>query len=64
MLGFFTAVSKAPVTGIILIIEITQTVPIFLSLAFVAILSYLITEVFGSEPIYDVLMKRLIADNK
>jgi len=64
MLGFFTAVVKAPVTGIVLIMEVTQNVTIFSSIAFVAILSYLVTEVFGSEPIYDTLMKRLIAENR
>ncbi|MGB9615432.1 MAG: chloride channel protein [Fervidobacterium sp.] len=39
ILGFFSAVVKAPLTGIILVIEMVQMVPIFLGSTLVSILS-------------------------
>ena len=53
MAGFFTAIVRAPITGILLIAEMTGTFEHFLSLAVVCIISYLVAHLLKSEPIYE-----------
>ncbi|MGC8955773.1 MAG: chloride channel protein [Fervidobacterium sp.] len=59
ILGSFSAVVKAPLTGIILVIEMVQMVPIFLGSTLVSILSYTLTEIVGTESIYDILLEKI-----
>lgn len=60
MAGYFTAIVRAPLTGIILIFEMTGTVSQLLSLAVVATIAYIVATLLGSEPIYESLMKNLL----
>lgn len=63
MAGFFTAIVRAPITGILLIAEMTGTFEHFLSLAVVCIISYIVAHLLNSEPIYESLLGRILAKN-
>ena len=63
MAGYFTAIVRAPITGIILITEMTGSFSNLLSLSIVSIISYIIADALKSEPIYDSLLKNLLTKN-
>lgn len=58
--GFLTAVTKAPLTSVMLITEMTGTVTQLMPLAVVCLSSYVISDVLGSEPIYEELLHRKV----
>lgn len=58
MAGYFAAVVKAPVTGSILIMEMTGSYPALLPLVAVTISAYVTADSLGVEPVYDVLLER------
>lgn len=60
MAGFFTAIVRAPITGIILISEMTGSFDHVLSLAVVCIVAYIVADLLGSKPVYDSLLERLL----
>ena len=60
MAGYFTAVVRAPITGTILITEMTGSFNYLLSLAIVSITAYIIADILGSKPIYDSLLERIL----
>ncbi|OUP01778.1 ClC family H(+)/Cl(-) exchange transporter [Sellimonas sp.] len=60
MAGYFTAVVRAPMTGIILIFELTGSLSQMLSLSVVTIVSYLTAMLLKSEPIYESLLERIL----
>lgn len=60
MAGYFTAIVRAPLTGIILIFEMTGSVNQMLSLALVSIIAYIVATLLHSEPIYESLLKNLL----
>ena len=60
MAGYLTAIVKAPITGIILITEMTGSFSHLLSLAIVCIVAYETTEILGSKPIYEELLHRIL----
>lgn len=61
MAGFFTAIVRAPLTGIILIFEMTGSVSQMLSLAVVSIVAYVVANLLKSAPIYESLLERILA---
>ncbi|MCK5835116.1 MAG: chloride channel protein, partial [Lentisphaeria bacterium] len=61
MAGYLTAVVRAPITGIILILELTGRFDQLFSLTLVATLAYVLTEFVNLEPIYDVLYQRFLS---
>lgn len=63
MVALFTSIVRAPITGIILIIEMSGSLSYLLSLTMVAVISYLTVEVFNIKPIYELLLER-ITDKK
>lgn len=63
MAGYFTAIVRAPITGIILITEMTGSFSHLLSLTIVSIISYIIADVLKSIPIYDSLLDNLLKKN-
>ena len=63
MAGYFTAIVRAPITGIILITEMTGSFTHLLSLSVVSIISYIVADLLKSTPIYDSLLKRLLLKN-
>jgi len=58
MAGYFSAIVRAPVTGTILILEMTGAYDLLLPLMIVSIISYSIPEYFKDKPIYEALLKR------
>lgn len=60
MAGYFTAIVRAPLTGIILIFEMTGSVNQMLSLALVSIVAYIVATLLRSKPIYESLLERLL----
>ncbi len=64
MAAYFVAVVRAPITGIILILEMTGSFEHLLALATVSLVAYYITEILKLEPIYDILYKRMEKDGK
>ena len=60
MAGYFTAIVRAPLTGIILIFEMTGTVSQLFSLAVVSICAYIVASLLKSEPIYESLLAGLL----
>lgn len=60
MAGFFAAIVKAPITGIILIAEMCGTLHILLPIAIVSLVAYLVSHTMHNDPIYDSLQKRLV----
>lgn len=60
MAGYFAAIVRAPLTGIILIFEMTGSLNQMLSLSIVSIVAYITATLLGSEPIYESLLDRLL----
>ncbi len=60
MAGYFTAVVRAPITGIILITEMTGSFNHLLSLAIVSITAYIVADILGSKPIYESLLEKIL----
>lgn len=60
MAGYFTAIVRAPITGSILITEMTGSFSHLLSVAIVSIVAYTTADILGSKPIYESLLDRLL----
>ncbi|MBA4699830.1 MAG: ClC family H(+)/Cl(-) exchange transporter [Ruminococcus sp.] len=60
MAGYFTAIVRAPITGIILLFEMSGSVNQLLSLAVVSVTAYIIATLLKSEPIYESLLDRIL----
>lgn len=58
MAGYFSAIVRAPVTGVVLITEMTGNFTCLLPLVLTALIAYLIAEAFRIEPIYTQLFHR------
>ncbi len=64
MTAFFSGVTRAPITGCILISEMAGSLSHLIPLIIVSLVSYGIAKYFGAEPIYDELLDRMLADRK
>jgi CIC family chloride channel protein len=63
MAAFFTAVVRAPLTGIILVIEMTASFTLFLPMLGACFAAMLVPTVFRNAPIYDSLRERMLERN-
>ena len=61
MAGYFAAIVRAPITGIILISEMTGIFTNLLPLAIVSLVAHITAEIMGGVPIYDQLLDRMMA---
>ncbi|MFO1204671.1 MAG: H(+)/Cl(-) exchange transporter ClcA [Burkholderiales bacterium] len=61
MAAFFTAVVRAPLTGIVLVVEMTATTALLAPMLTACFAAALVATLAGSEPIYDTLRRRSIA---
>jgi H+/Cl- antiporter ClcA len=61
MAGFFTAIVRAPITGIILLVEMTGSFSHLLQLSVVSVTAYIASALVKSEPIYDSLLHNMLA---
>jgi CIC family chloride channel protein len=58
MAAFFTGVVRSPVTGIVLIIEMTGSVPMLLPMLGACFAAMLVPTLLGNPPIYESLRER------
>lgn len=61
MAGYFAAIVRAPITGIILISEMTGSFSHLLTLSMVSLVAYVIPDMAHCAPVYDQLLHRLLA---
>ncbi|MGE5576278.1 MAG: H(+)/Cl(-) exchange transporter ClcA [Syntrophothermus sp.] len=59
MAAYFVAVVRAPLTGIVLITEMTGRYQHMLPLLMTSIIAYVVAEALGSLPVYESLLERL-----
>ena len=64
MAGYFTAIVRAPITGSILITEMTGSLSHLLSLSLMSMVAYVTADFLKSEPIYESLLERIVKNNK
>lgn len=55
--GFFTATTKAPLTGIVLITELTGSVNQMMSISIVCLAAYVISDLLGLEPTDEITLR-------
>ena len=60
MAAYFTAITRAPITGSILILEMTNSFNNFLELMVVVAVTYLVVDFLEVEPIYDSLLEKML----
>lgn len=60
MAGFFTAIVRAPITGIVLIMEMTGSFTHILPLTVVAVTAYVVADLLKIPPIYEALLENLL----
>ena len=60
MAAFFTAVVKAPITGAILITEMTGSFSHLLALITICLTSYIVADFIGSKAIYEELLEKML----
>ena len=58
MAGYFAAIVRAPVTGVVLITEMTGDFNTLLPLVLASLVAYLVAESLGAKPIYTQLLER------
>ncbi|MDW7676014.1 MAG: chloride channel protein, partial [Bacillota bacterium] len=64
MAALFTAVFKAPITGSILITEMTGSFSHLYAMITVSLTAYIVTDLLNSKSIYEELMKRIVGQEK
>ncbi|KDR96135.1 H+/Cl-antiporter ClcA [Peptoclostridium litorale DSM 5388] len=63
MAGYFTAIVRAPITGIILVSEMTGSFRLLLPVTIIAIAAHVTADLMGSEPIYESLLDGILQKN-
>ena len=58
MTGYFAAIVRAPVTGIILLTEMTGNFYSLLGMSLTSLIAYVVADLAGTEPIYDQLLRK------
>lgn len=64
MAAYFSSVVKSPVTGSILILEMTGSFQHMLALLVVSLTAYVISDLTGGRPVYDELLDRALSKSK
>lgn len=62
MAGFFASIVRAPITGIVLVFELTGNMNNLLPLATVALFSYAVANLLGSQPFYEIMLSRIVSE--
>ena len=60
MAGFFAAIVRAPITGIVLVFELTGNMQNLLPIAVVSLISYALANLIGVSPMYEALLERMV----
>ena len=58
MAAYFTAIVRAPLTGIVLIVEMTNNYNLMLPLLVACFCAYIVADSLGDAPIYEALLRR------
>lgn len=61
MAGYFSAIVRAPITGIILISEMTGSFSHLLTLSMISLIAYVVPDMLQCAPVYDQLLHRLLS---
>ena len=64
MAGIFSATVRAPLTGLVLAIEMTSNYELILPLIVTTVIASVFTALLGNEPIYTTLLKRTLENSK
>lgn len=64
MAGYFSAIVRAPITGIILISEMTGSFSHLLTLSVVSLFAYIVADILKIKPVYEQLSGRMLAGKK
>ena len=64
MAGIFSATVRAPLTGLVLAIEMTSNYELILPLIVTTVIASVCTALLGNEPIYTILLKRTLENTK
>lgn len=64
MAGLFSSIVRAPITGIVLITEMTGSMHRLLDIAVVSSIAYVVANLLGSKPIYTSLLDRILENQK
>ena len=64
MAALFSSSVRSPITGTVLIMEMTASYQQLLSLAIAAMVAFVIAELAHSKPIYEELMQRMLCKNR
>jgi len=64
MAAYFSAIVKAPITGSILIMEMTGNMEQLLPLITVCMSAYIASDLFNGKPVYDVLLNQILAKRR
>ena len=60
MAGLFASIVRAPLTGVIVVFEITGNMHSLLPLVAVSLVSYATANMLGSQPFYSALLERIL----
>jgi hypothetical protein len=63
MAGLFASIVRAPITGIVLVFELTGNMNNILPLATVSLISYAVANLLGINPFYETLLEKIINSN-
>jgi CIC family chloride channel protein len=58
MAALFTAIVRAPLTGIVLLLEMTASYSLMLPLLVTCFVAYALADILGDQPIYEALLER------
>ena len=62
MTGMFAGIVRAPITGIILVAEMSGSLTQFVGLVIVSVVSALTANLLKSKPVYDELLENMLRD--
>lgn len=62
MTGFFSAISKAPLTSMILVTEMVGDMRQLMVIGLVAISAYVVMDLLGGAPIYEAMLEKILPD--
>ncbi len=64
MAGYFAAIVRAPLTGVVLLLEMTGSFENLLPLVLIAVVASATADMLKSAPVYDALLENMLKDQK
>lgn len=63
MSGYFGAISKAPLTAIILVTEMVGDIRNLMPLAIVTLVAYIMMDLLGGDPVYEAMLEKMLPES-